>query len=144
MLMMLPPSGPMGHSFLSGQQKPEHVRVEVPMELGLGNTFERRKLVDAGIVDQNVDRAKGRLGFGEQAPDLFALRDIALDRDGLATFRFDGGHDPVGALTARRIVDHHGRTLGRQRPGDPSPDAFRGPRDDRDLACQFAHVTSPV
>jgi hypothetical protein len=49
--------------FFGGEDRPEHIDVELTMELVLGDVFQRHEFVDAGIVHQHVERAKGLFGF---------------------------------------------------------------------------------
>ncbi len=42
---------------LRGEQQAEHIDVEDPVELLFGNRLNRGELVDAGVVDQNVEPA---------------------------------------------------------------------------------------
>ena len=48
---------------LGGQEQAEHVEVEYFVELFGGYLFERGELVDAGVVDQDIERGRKRL-FG--------------------------------------------------------------------------------
>ncbi len=43
----------------------------------------------------------------------------------------------VGARFAGGVVDHHGRAVGGELPGDGGADALGGTRHDRDLAGEF-------
>jgi hypothetical protein len=45
------------HALLRRQQEPEHIDVEVLVKEILGDSLERRELVDAGVVDQDVEPA---------------------------------------------------------------------------------------
>jgi hypothetical protein len=46
------------HGFFRGEYGSEHVGVELAMELGLGDVFERAELIHAGVVDQDVEAAE--------------------------------------------------------------------------------------
>ena len=50
------------HRSLGGQQEAEHIDVKVLVEVFGGDAVERRELVDAGVVDEDVDRAELLLG----------------------------------------------------------------------------------
>ena len=55
MLMTLPPSGPERlQRLLDRQDRTQHVGVELAMELGLGDGFDRLEFVHAGVVHQDV------------------------------------------------------------------------------------------
>ena len=45
--------------FLADQQQAQHIDVECLVKMLFGDLFERLHLVDAGIVDQDVETAKG-------------------------------------------------------------------------------------
>src|SRR5580765_5532311 len=82
-LMMLPPSGADEfHGFFRGEQETEDVDVELFVEQLLGDCFERRECVYAGIVDQDVELAKSFFRFSEKPGDVGLFGDIALDGDG--------------------------------------------------------------
>ena len=68
--------------FFGGEDRPEHVDVELTMELILGDVFQREEFVDAGMVHQHVDRAEGFFGFVKQPLHVGGLGDVALDGDG--------------------------------------------------------------
>jgi hypothetical protein len=128
--------------FLGGQQQAQDVDVELAVEVLLGDVFQRRELVDAGVVDQDVHAAERLLGLVEQTGDVGALGHVALDGDGLAAGGGDLGHHLVGALAAGGVVDRHGRALGGQGLGDGGPDALRRAGHDGGLACKLAHDLS--
>ena len=96
------------HSLLRRQQQTEDVEVELPVKEVLGHLLERRELVDAGVVDQDVEPAECLLAFGKQALDVRLLRYVTLHGDGLAPAAHDLRHHTLGALLAGRVVDDDG------------------------------------
>ena len=83
---MLPPRGAeMLDRFLRRQHQAQHVEVELLVEVLGGDVFQRGELVDAGVVDQDVELAERLLRLGEQpsgCPPVLA--DVGLHGDGLA------------------------------------------------------------
>jgi len=61
--------------------------------------------LDAGIVHQDVDRAKLPKHPGEHRFDLALLADVRVHRDGLAARGFDVGHNSLGGLPLGSVVD---------------------------------------
>jgi len=117
----------------------EHIGVEVTMEVVLGDVFEWLELIDAGIVDENIDPAERLLGLFEQPAHVRRLGDVGLHRNGLAAFGRDRGRNAVGALLVGRIIDHHGGACRRQGFGGRGADALGGARDHRDFSFEIAH-----
>lgn len=80
--------------FADDQQWPEQVDVDLAVELILCQFRDRHRLINSGIVDQNVERAESSLRPLEKLDDIGGLRDIRLNRDGTATLsgnRIDDG-----------------------------------------------------
>jgi len=68
--------------FADDQQWPEQVDVDLAVELLLDQFRDRHRLIDSGIVDQNVERAEGSLRPLKKPGDIGGLRDIRLDTPG--------------------------------------------------------------
>ena len=77
------------HRFLGRQNQPQHIGVEQPVELLLRNLPQRRKLVDAGVIHQNVQRSKCFLRLSKEALHVGCLGHIALHGDRSATLFHD-------------------------------------------------------
>ena len=75
---------------LGGEQKAEHVDVEDLVVVLFGDGFDRRELVDAGVVDQDVEAAELLDGCVDDALRLGGLGDVAADGDGFAAGGGDG------------------------------------------------------
>jgi len=90
-----------------------------------GDAFERRELVDAGIVHQNVQLARRLFWFlREEADDVGCLRDVGLHGDGFAALGGDLLHDAIGAFLAGGVIDDDGGALSGKRDGDRRADSF--------------------
>jgi hypothetical protein len=122
---------------LRRQDQAEDVQVELLVEVVGGHVLQRGKLVHAGVVDQDVDPPERPLGLAEQSADVGLLGHVGLHGDGLAAAAGDLRNHPVGPVLAGRVVDHHGRPLGRQVLGDGSSDSLGCAGDDGDLTVQF-------
>ena len=105
-----------------------------------GKLFDRRELVDPGIVDQHVEPAELRHRGLDPGLRLRGLGDVALDRDRPAAGGGDRRDDGVRPALARRVVDHDRRAVLRQRLGDRGADALRSTGDDGDFALELGHV----
>ena len=108
------------------------------MEVLGRDLLDRSELVDARVVDQDVEPAERLLRLGEQPPDVGLPGHVRLHGDGLAPLAGDLGDDAVGPLLAGRVVDDDRRPFGRQVLRDRRPDPLGRARDDRDLAREFA------
>ena len=99
--------------------------------------FERRNVLDAGIVDQNIeppvtgDDRRDHLGDRVTAGHVSrGITDIDAEIGGQLVF------GPVDLGRNAKAVQHHRRAGVRQRAGNPEPDAAGRARDKRDLAGQ--------
>ena len=69
---------------LSGEEHSEDVCIKHSVELLLRGFFQRDKLVNAGVVDHDVDLPQCFLRFSEQSLDFCLFRNAALDSDGFS------------------------------------------------------------
>ena len=114
-----------------------HAAHDVDLEHGapvlVGRVEEGLGLVDAEVVDQDVDRRKalddGGAAFGGGQVDGRALR--LGRRDGALDLGRGLGHRRLGAP-----VDDHGRAHAGQADGGCEADALGRAGDERHLACQ--------
>src|SRR4030095_13941637 len=102
---------------LGREQHGQDVEIEHAMEALLGELLERGELVDAGVVDQDVETAEGLLRLGAEAIDLLRLRHVGRHRERPAALARDVGDHAVGALLAGGVVDDHGGAGLGQLPG---------------------------
>jgi len=65
-----------------------------------GDAFERSKLIDSGIVDENIDTAERLVCFPEEVINVLGLGDISFYNHCVAAAIFDFGDDAVGAFLA--------------------------------------------
>jgi hypothetical protein len=138
MLMIAPPLGPNSLiPLLPRQQQAQHVEVELLVKMFWRHDLERREFIDAGVVDQDVELAIGRLRLGEQALDVLGLEHVGLDGGCFAPFFSNATDHGVGpGLGAGKVHDHR-RSLGGQMLGDRGPNSLRGASDDGDFAFKF-------
>jgi hypothetical protein len=105
-----------------------------------GDVFNRKKLIDAGIVHEDIEMPVGFFSFGEEAGNVGFLGDIRLDGDSLAALGGDLVDDLVRAGLAGGVVDDNRSALGRQMFRNGRADAFGCAGDYRDLAREFLCV----
>ena len=79
------------------------------MKIFLGHRLERRDAVHAGLVDEDAWPAQLLPGFGKETPDIAALGDVRLERDGPAAGLDDLAHDPIGVCFVRGVLHRHCR-----------------------------------
>src|SRR4029453_18782872 len=113
-------------------------------ELALAHRLDRVELVHPRVVHQHVDRPEGSPRLLKTPPHVGRLGHLALARACPAAVAGDLGHHEVGALPAGGVVDDH-RGPGRAQPlRDGRADTLRGPRHDRHLPLEIAHLDPPV
>src|SRR5262245_10065030 len=88
---------------------------------------------DAGIVDEDVDGAEGRLRILHGRPDLLAARHVERKGSRTATRCFDRCRRGIDLVASARRASH-GRAGVRQRKRDGATDAAAGARDERGAA----------
>src|SRR6187549_1220965 len=96
----------------------------------LGDLLDRRKFVDAGVVNEDIDAAEILFGLSEKAIDIGGLGEVGLDGDGFATLFADGVDDSGCAGFAGGVVDDDGGAVGGELFGDFSADSFGCAGDD--------------
>src|SRR5882724_11144579 len=75
--------------FLGSENQAENIQVELPVEMLLCNAFERKEFINAGVIHENVELAKGFPGLDEEAFDVRLLRNVRLNGNRLATLGRD-------------------------------------------------------
>jgi hypothetical protein len=98
---------------LGGEQKAEHVDVELAVKVFLGDRFDGSEFVDAGVVDEDIEAPVVLDGGVDDALGVGGLGDIALDGDGFATGFVNGGDDGFRAFLAGGVVDDDGPSAAR-------------------------------
>src|SRR5260221_9236940 len=90
----------------------------------LRDLFKRGKLIDSGVVHEDIKAAEGFSRFSEQAIDLRLLREICLNCDRLSAPARNFGDDSVCIAFARMIVYDDSRSFMGQMLCDRSTDPF--------------------
>ena len=121
------------HRLARAQHRPEHVDAEDLLDVGETNIGEPVLDVDAGIVDQRVDRAELAVDGLEQAENVLLRRrrrpaPRSPCRAGLA----DRGHHRVGARLLLAVVDRDVPALAAGAFRDRGADAAPAAGDDHD------------
>src|SRR5262245_45180536 len=101
-------------SFLSCQEHSEYVRIKHPVELLLGDFFEWDELVNASVVDQDVDLPECLLCFSEEFLDVCLFCDIALDSESSPTGFAYFVHHAIRVLLCGCVVYHYRRSFVRE------------------------------
>ena len=129
-----------GQHGLRAQERRFQVDRDGAVEIVLGQIIDAAHDRDAGIVDENVDRA-------ERGSDLFdhrshgrRLRDIGRDRDGAAAAGLDPGDDGVGIIRALAVIDRDRGARFRERQRNRRADAAGCARHQRDMRAQILSV----
>ena len=118
---------------LGGEEKTEDVEVELAVEVLGGDLVDGAELVDAGVVDEDVEVAVLLFDRGEGAGDVFGFGEVALDGGCLAPGGGDVGYDLVGSGFAGGVVDDDRGPGGGEVAGDGGSDALGGSGDEGDL-----------
>ena len=141
--MMLPPFAEVLHGRLRREERAEHVDVEDAVELLLRHRLDRRELVDARVVDEDVELAVALDRGLDDPARVVGLGHVAADGDRLAAVGGDGRHDGLRPGLAGGVVDDHRGTLGGERLGDGGADALGRAGDHCNLAGEPAHDRFP-
>src|SRR6267378_8340451 len=107
------------------------------VEVFFSDLLKRGKLINASVVDEDVKLPERFLGFAEQTLNVSLLRDICLNRDGLASVAGNFGDTLVYTGFTGGVVDDHSRAFSRQVLGDRSAYTLGCPRDDSDFTAEF-------
>ena len=86
--------------------------------------LDRRHVLDAGIVDENVDAAELALGGADHLDDLGRLGHVGrrIERLDLAV-ALDAGADRLDLAPVAEAIEHDVGAFGGERPGDSVADA---------------------
>ena len=90
----------------------------------LCDILQRKKLVDAGVINEDIKPAEGFFRFGKETFNFGLFSHVSADSDRLSTLFCNFVHDAIGSFLARGVVNHHGRAFGSEMFGDRSPDSF--------------------
>ncbi len=108
------------------------------------HVVERLVAEDAGIVDDDVDRAEGFDGGRHDGGPSFGSGDRVGVGDRLTAESLDLVDDPFGGALigpgsvdgTTEVVDHHQRPSGREHQGVLASETTTRPGDDRNLAVE--------
>ena len=133
MLTIAPPVALRLHAarrFLRDEEDPLEIGVDDPVPILLRQIEEGARGGDAGIVDEDVERAERRHGLGHGRLDRSPLRDVEPDRHGGAAALADLLADARGEIDpAGRGRDP--RPGARQDRGEVASETARGARHQR-------------
>jgi hypothetical protein len=102
-----------------------------------GERLDRRGMLDAGIVDENIAAAQFRLCGADQPRAFLAVAHVGGIVGGAhAEFAGDPGADRRDLVRVAEAVYHDVRALRRQRPRHGQPDPAGGTRHHRSLSLQ--------
>ena len=94
MLMMLPPLGlNCGTAACVTSRSPRTFSIELLVEVIGRDGFERAELIDAGVVDEDVDGAELLDDLADERTDGIGIGHVGLDGDGFAASLLDLGDD---------------------------------------------------
>ena len=101
---------------------------------GVNDGIARDKV--AGVVDEDVEAAEGRLGFGHEALDHAAFGDVALEQDGPAAGLLDVSGYRRRFVPASPVVDRNMSAAAAKRASDRRADAAARARDQAGLVLK--------
>ena len=119
------------------------VHVDDPVELLLGEGLERLADVDAGIVEQDVDRPELARRLGGEGPPGGDVGDVDRAVQGAPAERADLAGGLVGLGPVVEMAKGDVRALGREGQRRGAADAARAAGDQSDFSREF-HAFSPV
>ena len=112
---------------LRGEQKAEHVEVELLVEVLGRDDFDGSEVVDAGVVDEHIDGAELLHGLRDERPDGIGIGEVGLDGNGLAAGSVDFGNDLFCVGLAAGIVDGDGSAAAASSRAMAAPMPFDAP-----------------
>jgi hypothetical protein len=95
------------------------------VELRLGDFFQRDELVNASVIDQDVDLAERFLCFSEQSLDVCLPGDVALDGDCFSAALTDLVYNSVRIVFCGGVVNNYRCALRREIFRDARADSLR-------------------
>ena len=98
------------------------------------------KLVDAGIVDQDIEPSVVLDGGCDDALGFRGLGDVATYGDSLAPGCSDRGYDFIRTSFAGSVIDDYRCAFSGEGLGDGGPDTLGSARNHCDFTLEFAHI----
>jgi hypothetical protein len=80
-------------------------------------------VLQAGVVDEQVETAEGRLRLGERALHVGLARDVHRHRERLRAALLDLGNHSLRLVCRADVVDRHSRAVRRELVANALPDA---------------------
>ena len=105
----------------------------LPVKLLLRYCFNRRELVDTGVVHQDIEPPKRILCLGKEPLDVILLCHVGLHRDCFSAALRNFIHHAICAFFRGGIVHDDIRAFCGQLFGDFGADSLRGPGHNCDL-----------
>lgn len=124
----------MRHSDASDQERTQNVDIELSAIQFLGGLFDLVELVNAGVINDDIQAPEDIDGRVDQRFDFRLVRDIRAHGHGSSTSGFDVGNQLVRTALARCVIDNDFRAISRKLACNAGTDTFRGASDDSDLA----------
>ena len=90
----------------------------------LGDILQWNKLVNAGVVNEDIELAEGLLRFGKETFNFHLPSYVRPHCYGFSALFCNFVHYTIRSLLAGGIVNDHCRTFGSEMFGDRSPDAL--------------------
>src|SRR5919106_1008021 len=118
----------LAHRLAAAQELAGQVDVDHRVPVLQRHLIEGSIFLQAGVCDQDVNRAERIAHPGEHGLDLILLGHVCLDRDGVAAFLLDRADDLPGLLLTGAVVDDDvgAGPAERDRHGAPDPRAAAG------------------
>src|ERR1700686_1775907 len=127
---------------LRRKDRSEYVDIENPVELFFSHRLDWRELINARVIDQDVNPTVILYRCIDDGLCIRSLGNITLDRDGSTTRFGDGSDNIVSPRFTGRIIYDYRRAFRRQCLHDSRSDAFGRPGNDCHLTCESTHVYS--
>jgi hypothetical protein len=126
------------HSGLRHKEEAQHIDIEVPVKVLLGDGLDRGKLVHAGVVYEDVKSAIVFDGCLDDTLRLAGLGDVARHGYGLTTGCSDGSDDSVRPSLAGSVVHDYRSAFCGQRLSNGGSDALGCACDNCYFAFKFS------
>ena len=126
-----------GQNGLRAQERRFQVHRDGAVEIVLGQIVDAAHDRDAGIVDENVDRAERGGGLFDHARNGRSLRDVGRDRDGAAAASLNLRDDRLRVFRPLAVIDRDRGAQFRERQRNRRTDAAGCARHQCDMRTQI-------
>src|ERR1043166_2730123 len=127
----------MAHDALRGKEYPFQIQIHDRVVLLLGHVPEIVALLDAGVVDEDVDLAEGFQPLIDEAIGATDARQISFDDGRFCVGRFDECASFLRAFIVPMIIDDDVRTAPSQALGDRLSDSLAAAGDNGDFSGEI-------